>query len=315
MKKIWFNCDYAEGAHEKVLQKLIETNMVQTPGYSEDEYCAQAANLIRKACQAEEADVHFLVGGTQTNLTVISSALRSHQGVIAAASGHINVHETGAIESCGHKVLALPEKEGKISAEQIEQAVKLYWEDDSWEHIVQPKMVYLSSPTEYGTVYTKEELERISRVCRKNHLYLFLDGARLGYGLAAPGAELTLADYARLCDVFYIGGTKVGLLFGEAVVIPNDELKEDFRCIMKQKGGMLAKGRLLGVQFAAAFTDGLYLEMGRHANRLAMEIKEAFRKRGTPFYVDSPTNQQFVILSKRRWSSWRKTMCFPGWTG
>ena len=240
---ILFTSDYTEGAHPRIIEKLAETNMEQTVGYGEDPYCEEAREAIKKVCEAPEADVHFLVGGTQTNFTVISSILRPFQGVICADSGHINVHETGAVEATGHKVLALPSKEGKITGQQIKEYYDLHWSDESREHIVQPKMVYISHPTEVGTLYTKAELEDISSICKECGLYLFLDGARMGYGLMAPGTDVTLPDIAKCCDVFYIGGTKVGALFGEAVVITNPCLKQDFRYCIKQKGGMLAKGR------------------------------------------------------------------------
>lgn len=295
-EKILFPCDYNEGAHPKVLERLIETNMEQTVGYGEDGYCAAAAEKIRKACGDESLAVHFLVGGTQTNVTVIDTALRSHQGVLCAASGHINVHETGAVEACGHKVLGLPSEDGKITAAQVEEAYQGHIHNDSFEHMVQPKMVYISNPTELGTIYSKAELTALSETCRKNGLYLFMDGARLGYGLVAPDNDLTLADIARLCDVFYIGGTKVGALFGEAVVIRNEELKQDFRYFIKQKGGMLAKGRLLGLQFDTLFTDDLYWEISRHAIALAEKLRAAFEEKGYPYLVPNRTNQIFVIL-------------------
>lgn len=298
---IRFNCDYDEGAHEKILERLLSTNMEQTPGYGVDSYSELAKERIRDICQAEDADVHFLVGGTQTNLTVISAALRSHQGVLAAQTAHINVHETGAIEACGHKVLTLPTEDGKIRAKQVEEAYLAHVSDESFEHMVQPKMVYISNPTELGTIYYKEELEELSDVCEKCGLLLFMDGARLGYGLTAEDNDLTLADLARLCDVFYIGGTKVGALFGEAVVITNSMLKEDFRYFIKQKGGMLAKGRLLGIQFLTLFEKGesgevLYLEIAGHAIELADVLREAFIKGGYPFLVENTTNQIFPIL-------------------
>lgn len=236
------------------------------------------------------------MGGTQTNLTVISTALRSHQGVIAAETAHINVHETGAIEACGHKVLALPGKDGKITADQVEACFQEHVNDDSYEHTVQPKMVYISQPTELGTLYTREELVRLSRVCRKNRLFLFLDGARLGYGLAASGNDVTMKDMAELTDVFYIGGTKMGALFGEAVVIRHEYLKEDFRYVMKQKGGMLAKGRLLGLQFLTLFEENLYLEMAAHADRLADRMRDIFKEAGYSFLVENTTNQIFPIV-------------------
>lgn len=293
---IYFNCDYNEGAHEKVMERLCRTNMEQTSGYGEDEYCEEARKVIQRLCQDDSLMVQFLVGGTQANLTVIAAALRPHQGVLAADTGHINVHETGAIEACGHKVLALPSEDGKITAAQVEAAYQNHMNDDSFEHIVQPKMVYISNPTELGTIYNREELEELSKFCRKNGLYLFMDGARLAYGLTSEENDLDLSTIAKLCDVFYIGGTKVGALFGEAVVISHPGLKEDFRYIMKQKGGMLAKGRLLGVQFLALLEDGLYFKMGKHANTLAEEIRKACRTAGYPFLVENPTNQIFVIL-------------------
>ena len=293
---ILFQCDYNEGAHPKVMEKLMETNLEQTVGYGEDEHCARAAALIRKACGDDSLAVHFLVGGTQANMTVIAAALRPHQGVIAAQTGHINGHETGAVEATGHKVLALPQKDGKISASQVKDLCEAHLNDASFEHTVQPKMVYISNPTEYGTLYTRKELEALHEVCRRYGLYLFLDGARLGYGLAAADNELDLPLIAACCDVFYIGGTKVGALFGEAVVMSNEELKKDFRYLIKQKGGMLAKGRLLGVQFEALFEDGLYLEISRHADRLADKLREAFTQAGFPFLVENQTNQIFPVI-------------------
>lgn len=293
---ILFQCDYNEGAHPKVMEKLLATNMEQTPGYGEDEHCANAARLIRQVCGDDTLAVHFLVGGTQTNMTVIDAGLRSHQGVISADTGHINVHETGAVESLGHKVLALPHKDGKINAAQVEKLYQEHIHNDSFEHMVQPKMVYISNPTEYGTLYTRGELEELSEVCHRYGLWLFLDGARLGYGLTAADNELDFPLLARCCDAFYIGGTKVGALFGEAVVIANEELKKDFRYFIKQKGGMLAKGRLLGVQFEALFEDGLYLKISEHADRLADKLRTAFTEAGYPFLVENKTNQIFPVM-------------------
>ncbi len=293
---ILFHNDYSEGCHEKILEALVKTNMEQTPGYSEDIYCQRAAEKIRKACGREDLAVHFLVGGTQANLTVIAAGLRPHQGVLAADSGHVNVHETGAIEATGHKVLWLPSQIGKIRADQIQTYLEQHYADPSFEHTVQPGMVYISSPTEWGTLYSLAELEEISAVCRKNGLYLFLDGARLGYGLMAKENDVTLPDLARLCDVFYIGGTKVGSLFGEAVVISSPALARDFRYIMKQRGGMLAKGRLLGVQFDALFTDDLYFSVSAQACRLAERLAEAFTRLGYGFFMPAQTNQLFPIL-------------------
>ncbi len=293
---IYFNCDYNEGAHQNVLDAISNTNMVQSAGYGHDEYCEKARNLICDLCGNPELYVQFLVGGTQTNLTLIASALRPHQGVLCAELGHINVHETGAIEGCGHKVLALPSTDGKVTPDQVEEAYRLHVECDTPEHTVQPKMVYISNPTEVGTIYSKKELEDLSEVCKKNGLYLYIDGARLGYGLTAKGNDLDLPSIAKLCDAFYIGGTKIGALFGEAIVISNPALKEDFRYIIKQKGGLLAKGRLLGIQFYELLKDGLYFKISEHANAMAEKIKQALTKMGYDFLVDSPTNQLFVLM-------------------
>lgn len=298
---IRFNCDYNEGAHESILMKLLETNLEQTPGYGEDHYCRQAAEQIKNLCQDSSADVHFLVGGTQTNLTVIDAALRSHQGVLSADTGHIEVHETGAIEACGHKVLALPSINGKITAAQVEEAYQAHMSNEAFEHMVQPKMVYISFPTELGTIYSKKELEDLSDVCRKNRLYLFIDGARLGYGLSAADNDVTLHDLAVLSDVFYMGGTKQGALFGEALVITHPDLQQDFRYFIKQKGGMLAKGRLLGLQFltlleGSTLEDTLYMKLALHADILADKLRNAIRDAGYPFLVESRTNQIFPIL-------------------
>ena len=307
---IYFNNDYAEGCHENVLQALIRTNNEQTPGYSEDKYCAAAAAKIRKLCGREDVAVHFLVGGTQTNLTVIDAALRPHQGALCADSGHINVHETGAVEATGHKVLPMPSVDGKINADQVKKAVLLHRADGAFEHIVQPKLVYISHPTELGTLYTLSELEALSAVCKELGLYLFMDGARLGYGLMASGTDVTMADIARLCDVFYIGGTKVGALFGEAAVIANPALKEDFRYIIKQHGGMLAKGRLLGVQFDALMEDDLYFKIAAHADSMADKIRACLAELNIPCLVGNTTNQIFPILPDSVLEELAKTICF-----
>lgn len=293
---IYFNNDYAEGCHEKVMAKLLETNMEQHYGYGEDTICASAAAKIRKLCGNEDVAVHFLVGGTQANFTVIDAALRSHQGALGAETAHINVHETGAVEATGHKVLCLPTKDGKISAAQVTKYVKDHYASSSFEHTVQPKLVYISNPTELGTLYTLDELEEMSAACHELGLYLYMDGARLGYGLMAEGNDVTMADIARLCDVFYIGGTKVGALFGEAVVISNNDIKQDFRYMIKQHGGMLAKGRLLGVQFDALMEDNLYFEISKHADRLADQLRAQFKALGYSFLVENTTNQIFPIL-------------------
>ena len=307
---LYFNNDYAEGCHQSILDALVKTNMEQTLGYSEDSYCAAAREKIRKACGNDNLAVHFLVGGTQTNLTVIDAALRPHQGALCASSGHIHVHETGAVEATGHKVLALPSTDGKITARQVEQAVLAHRADGAFEHIVQPKLVYISNPTELGTLYTKQELEELSAVCQKLGLYLFLDGARLGYGLMAKGNDLTIADIARLCDVFYIGGTKVGALFGEAVVIRNPALAEDFRYIIKQHGGMLDKGRLLGIQFDTLFTDDLYYKISAHADAMADRLRDTLAEIGAPLLVPGTTNQVFAILPDTLLEELAKTVTF-----
>lgn len=298
--KVQFQCDYCEGAHPRIIERLVQTNMMQTPGYGEDEICARARELVKKACDAPNSDVHFLVGGTQTNVTCISSILKPYQGVLCASSGHIGIHETGAIEHGGHKVLPLPSEDGKISASQIEDAVKEHFDDPSFEHMVQPGMVYISYPTERGTIYSKKELEQISAVCRKYSLPLYVDGARLGYGLTCSECDLELKDFARLTDMFYIGGTKQGALFGEAVVINNDALKPYFRYYIKQNGGMLAKGRLLGIQFEELFRDSLYFDIAREANRLAEKIRVNLKRMGYKFLLDTPTNQIFVIMENSR---------------
>lgn len=293
---IRFNCDYQEGAHPRILEKLMETNMVQTCGYGEDEVCDEARALIRDLCKAPNAYVQFLVGGTQANFTLLAAALRCYQGVISAETGHIAVHETGAVEATGHKVIALPEQDGKIRPEQIAEYCRLHFSDASHEHMVMPKAVYISQATEMGTVYNKAELKALRAVCDEWNLYLYIDGARLGYAMASEGCDVDLPFMAEVADAFYIGGTKQGALFGEAMVILNDELKKDFRYVIKQKGGMLAKGRLLGLQFNELLKDGLYFELSEYAVGLAMKLKKALTEMGVPFQADSPSNQQFPIL-------------------
>ncbi len=307
---IYFNNDYSEGCHQKVLDALIRTNMDQTLGYGEDEYCAAAAEKIKTLCGREDVAVHFLVGGTQANLTVIDAALRPHQGALCPVGGHINVHETGAVEATGHKVLSVPSDDGKITARQVRQVVESHRADSSFEHMVQPKLVYISNPTEYGTLYSLAELEALSETCHALGLYLFLDGARLGYGLVARDYDVTMADVARLCDVFYIGGTKVGALFGEAVVISNPNLQEDFRYLIKQHGGMLAKGRLLGVQFDALMTDNLYFDIAKHAVSLADQIRETLDVLGVKYLVPGITNQIFPILPDELLAELSREFCF-----
>lgn len=293
---IHFNSDYMEGAHPEVMRRLVETNLEQTVGYGLDDYSVHAKKLIREACQAPEAAVYLLVGGTQTNATVIDGLLRRHEGVLATETAHINTHESGAIEATGHKVLALPQHDGKLLASEVEAFIRDFYRDETYEHMVAPGMVYISHPTELGTLYSLSELEALSGVCLKAGIPLYLDGARLGYALSAPSSDVTLADLARLCDVFYIGGTKVGALFGEAVVAANPGRLPHFYPLIKQHGALLAKGRLLGLQFEALFADGLYQRIGAHAVRLALKLKEVFRAKGYRLFLDSPTNQQFVFL-------------------
>jgi len=310
-----FDCDYMEGAHPEVMRRLMETNLEQTPGYGNDRYTGNAKKLILEACglDGETGKVFLLVGGTQTNATVIDGLLARHEGVLSADTAHINVHEAGAIESTGHKVLALPSYDGKVKAADIEKYIKDFYADESHMHMVTPGMLYISHPTELGTLYSFSELEAISRVCRKAGIPLYLDGARLGYGLAADGTDVTLKDVARLCDVFYIGGTKIGTLFGEAVVVTRPDLLRDFTPLVKQHGALLAKGRLLGVQFETLFTDGLYMEISRHAVNMAMKLKKAFTDNGYRLFIDSPTNQQFVYLPNEEIDRLRKIASFELW--
>lgn len=310
---IYFQCDYEEGCHPAILKRLNETNLEQTVGYSMDPYCASAREKIKKAVGRPDADVHFLVGGTQTNMTVIAAALKPWQGAICADTGHIACHETGAVEATGHKVLALSSEDGKITAAQIEETVKKHYEDGSREHIVQPGMVYISFPTESGTLYSKQELTDIYAVCKAHDMPLFIDGARLGYGLQSPACDVTLPELANLCDVFYIGGTKAGLLCGEAVGFTGKCMPKHFLTRVKQHGALLAKGRLLGVQFDALFTDDLYLAIGKNAIETAAVLKEGLKKKGYQFFIDSPTNQQFVVLENSRMEELKKDVQFGFW--
>lgn len=308
-----FDCDYLEGCLPEILERLNATNLEQSVGYGEDPHCAAAREKIRAAVGRPDAEVHFLVGGTQTNATVISALLKPYQGVLCAESGHINVHETGAIEHGGHKVMALPATAGKLTAAQVEEAFAAHRDDVNHEHMVQPGMVYLSFPTELGTLYSRAELAAIAAVCRRWERPLFIDGARLGYGLASPESDLTLQEIAALCDVFYIGGTKQGALFGEAVVFSSPAYARAFRYHIKQNGGMLAKGRLLGIQFETLFTDGLYLRAAKHAISQAFKIRDGLRAKGYAFLCDSPTNQQFPILADTQIEALRAGFGFEFW--
>jgi len=308
-----FESDYITGAHPKILEALTRTNLEQHPGYGADVYCERAKEKIRAACQAPNADVRFLVGGTQTNKIVIGTALAGYEGVIAAETGHVSLHEGGAIESTGHKVITLPHQNGKLNAATVEQYLLDFYADGAHEHMVAPGMVYISHPTEYGTLYTKDELTALSQLCRRYELPLFLDGARLGYGLMSLQTDVTLPDIAALCDVFYIGGTKVGALCGEAVVFTRNNTPKHFITLVKQHGALLAKGRLLGVQFDVLFTDGLYFSISRHAIDMAERLKELFARKGYPFYMDSPTNQQFIILENAQMEALSQRVAFSFW--
>ena len=296
---ISFRNDYSEGAHPKVLEALSRSNFDTTCGYSMDKYCAQAADTVRKLTACPDADVHFLTGGTLANTIVISRALRPWEGVIAAETGHINVHETGSIESAGHKVCSIPAPDGKLTPQLVREVMRVHVNGTD-EHMVKPGMVYISDATELGTIYKKEELSALHDVCREFGLYLFLDGARLPAALVAAGNDLDITDFGKYCDAFYIGGTKNGLLFGEAVVITNDDLKANFRNMIKQRGGMFAKGFLFGVQFGAYFEDGLWLKMAQHAVTQAQRIAKAAVEKGYTLYADSPTNQVFIVLSHEK---------------
>lgn len=310
---LYFENDYSEGAHPKILQRLMDTNMEHLSGYGSDRYTTLAKDKIRKLCNCPEAEIYFLVGGTQTNQTVIDSVLRSFEGVIAAETGHVSVHEAGAIEFTGHKVLTLPQHDGKLCARELEAYMETFLGDDSHEHMVFPGMVYISHPTEYGTLYTKDALKELSQVCRHFKLPLYIDGARLITGLACPENELSLPDIADLCDVFYIGGTKAGTLCGEAVVFTKNNTPAHFLTQIKQHGALLAKGRLCGVQFDALFTDELYKETGRNAIETAALLREGLRKKGYTFYNSSPTNQLFLVMENSRLEELKNHVVYSFW--
>lgn len=308
-----FESDYIEGAHERILQRLIETNYEKLPGYGNDRYCQSAAEKIKAACACPQAEVRFIVGGTQTNQLIISSMLSEGDGVIAAETGHIAAHEAGAVEFTGHKVLTLPHKEGKLSSQDLLRFLTTYYGDENHEHMVYPGMVYLSHPTEYGTLYTKNELVAIAEVCREYRIPLFLDGARLGYGLMSYGTDLSLPDIAELTDVFYIGGTKVGALCGEAVVFTKNNLPPRFVASIKRHGALLAKGRLLGIQFDTLFTDDLYFTISRHAIDMAEKLRALFIRKGYSFYIPTVTNQIFVVLENGKMAKLREKVAFSFW--
>lgn len=308
-----FRCDYMEGAHPMIMERLVETNLVQTSGYGEDEFCSSAKKKIQSVCNSPESDVFFFVGGTQTNSTVIGAMLRPYEAVIATTTGHISTHEAGAIEANGHKVIELDQMDGKLSAETIQDYMNQFLEDDTKTHQPQAKMVYVSYPTEYGTLYSAEELSAIRNVCDKYGLYLYLDGARLGYGLASKESDIDFLFLAKTCDVFYIGGTKVGALFGEAAVFNPAITPPHFFTYMKQQGAILAKGRLLGIQFDTLFSNDLYLSISRYALDMAERIKTLFLSKGYELYIDSPTNQQFIILPNEKIDQLKQEVGFEIW--
>ena len=310
---ISFESDYTEGAHEEILKRLCETNLEQLSGYGADKYCDGAKEKIKKVCGCQDAEVFFLVGGTQTNQTVISTMLQPYEGVVSANTGHISTHEAGAIEYTGHKVLTLPHEYGKIKADDLKRYLEDFYSDGNFEHTVFPGMVYISHPTEYGTLYTLDELTAISSVCRKYDIPLYLDGARLGYALESNGTDVKITDIAKLCDAFYIGGTKVGALCGEAVVFTHNNAPKHFFTMIKQHGALLAKGRLLGVQFDTLFTDDLYFKISRHAIKMADKMRVAFKNKGYQFFMETITNQIFIVLENERREQLKKSVSFGFW--
>lgn len=310
---ISFNCDYNEGAHPEILRRLMQTNLEQEPGYGDDKFTISAKEKIRQAIQCPDADITFLVGGTQTNATVIDAVLPHYGAVVATETGHIAAHESGAVEHAGHKVITIPAHEGKMLAADLRKYLSDFYADSTWPHMANPGMVYISFPTEYGTIYTEQELADIHSVCQEYEMPLFVDGARLGYGLASPAADIDLPTLARLCDVFYIGGTKVGALCGEAVVFPRGNAPRNFFTIVKQHGALLAKGRLLGIQFDTLFTDNLYMRISHNAIDLAMKLRAIFREKAIPFFIESPTNQQFPILTTEQMKRFEGKVSFEIW--
>lgn len=311
-EKLSFECDYTTGAHPEILKKLAETNFEPLSGYGTDRYCESAKQKIKTLCN-NDVDVFFLVGGTQTNSIIIASLLNSYEGVIAADTGHISVHEAGAIEYTGHKVLTIPNHDGKISPTELSSYINNFYGDENHEHMVFPGMVYISHPTENGTLYTKNELEQISEICKQYNIPLFLDGARLGYGLMSKNTDVTLEDIATLCDVFYIGGTKVGALCGEAVVFKKSAMPKYFMTTVKQHGALLAKGRLLGIQFDTLFTDNLYFEISRHAIEMSELLKNILSEKGYQFAWESFTNQQFIIIENEQMKKLKENVGFSFW--
>lgn len=310
---ISFESDYIAAAHDRILQRMTEIRDEIYPGYGTDTLCESAKQKIRAAFGCPQADVHFLVGGTQTNSTVIAGLLKSYEGVVAAETGHVSTHESGAVEYTGHKVLTIQQHEGKIDAGELETYLAGFFADENYEHMVFPGMVYISFPTEYGTLYTKEELQTIHAICKKYELPLYIDGARLGYGLMSRQNDMTPAELAENCDVFYIGGTKVGAMFGEAVVFPQGNAPKHFMTIVKQHGALLAKGFLLGLQFDTLFTDNLYFEISKHAIDMAEELKSIMHEKGWRIYLESPTNQQFAILADSELEQMKGRIAYSFW--
>ena len=308
-----FESDYTEGAHEEIIRRLAETNLEQTPGYGLDKYCGSAKERIREAFGLPGAEVFFLVGGTQTNSTVISSMLRNYEGVVAVETGHIGVHESGAVEYTGHKVITLPQHSGKMDAGELREYLEAFYADGTFEHMVIPGMVYISFPTELGTIYSKAELESIHNVCREYSIPLFIDGARLGYGLMSDANDVAVKEFGSLCDVFYVGGTKVGALFGEAVVFPEGNAPKHFFTTIKQHGALMAKGRMLGLQFDTLFRNGLYFDIARHADRMAALLKGIFLEKGYETFIDSPTNQQFFVMTRDKAAGLHGKVRFEDW--
>lgn len=308
-----FESDYTIGTHQKILDRMQEMNLKQQKGYGRDALCESAKEKIRTACQCPDAQIQFLVGGTQTNSIVIATMLARYEGVVAAKTGHVSVHEAGAIEYTGHKVIEIPQHNGKIDVTELKACLEAFWQDGNHEHMVFPGMVYISHPTEYGTLYSKKELQEISEVCHTYEIPLYMDGARLGYGLMSKDTDVTLPDIAKYCDAFYIGGTKVGALFGEAVVFTKKNMPKYFMTMVKQQGGLLAKGWLLGLQFDTLFTEDLYLKISENAIDRAEELKELFKEKGYRFYLESPTNQQFFILENKKMEELQKKVAFSFW--
>ncbi len=308
-----FASDYTEGAHPSILEALTKTNFEQLSGYGSDKYCQSAKEKIARACKCSGAQVYFLTGGTQTNQIVISTMLKPYEGVIAVQSGHVAVHEAGAIEATGRKVLTMPSHDGKMNSTELQDYINSFYADPNHEHMVFPGMVYISQPTESGTLYSKNELKALSDICKKNNIPLYIDGARLGYALQSPDCDFTLSDIAHLSDVFYIGGTKAGALLGEALVFTKKNMPAHFDTQVKQHGALFAKGWVLGIQFDTLFTDQLYFKISQNAIDRAMELKDLFKKKGYRFYIDSPTNQQFIILDNKKMESLSKQVVFCFW--